>query len=293
MKIGLIDIGSNSVRLMLWADGKTLYKQIKTTRLGDGLNFSPRLKPEAIERTAEAVAEFKNQAIAGGADCVYAFATAAVRTSDNPEDFLKKVKELCGLDVDVISGETEAAIGAAGALDGKDGGIIDVGGASCEVTVIRGGKTVYFKSVNIGTVRILDAAGRDIVKIDEFINSKTDEYGENDFSDVEFYAVGGTASRLGAIKNNLVRYAPEIIDGTYLTRNEIRALAEKLCSITVEEIKQTTVCSKSADVIGGGAALMSAVMDKLNIGKVTVSESDNLEGYLKLKILKGGNGINE
>lgn len=288
MKIGLIDIGSNSVRLMLWADGNTLYKKIKTTRLGDGLNFSPYLKTEACGRTAEAVAAFAKEAKDNGADGVYAFATAAVRSCKNPEVFLNRVKALCGICVDVVSGQTEAALAASGALGGSDGGIIDVGGASTEVTVRLSGETVYFKSVDIGTVRILDAAGRDIEKIDQFIGTKISEYGDNDFSSVKFYAVGGTASRLGAIKNNLLSYDPAIIGGTVLSRTEICALAERLTATTVDEIRRTTVCGNSADVIGGGAALMAAVMDKLKIDSVTVSESDNLEGYLNLKILKGG-----
>ena len=62
MTIAIIDIGSNSVRLMLWADGKSLYKKLKTTRLGKGLSFAPRLLPEACERTAQAVAEFVKDA---------------------------------------------------------------------------------------------------------------------------------------------------------------------------------------------------------------------------------------
>lgn len=286
MKIGVIDIGSNSVRLMLWADGKTLYKKLHTTRLGDGLSFSTRLKIEAIERTVAAVADFKCQALADGAEQVYAYATAAVRSSENGCDFVAGVLRNCGIVVDVLSGEQEAAVSLAGALGTGDGGIIDVGGASTEVTVRTGGKVIYSHSANVGTVRILDAAGRDIGKIREFISSKILEYGGDKFPKVKFYAVGGTASRLGAVKHGLTVYRPDIINGTELSAIEIHGYAKRLTSLPVEEIKRTTICQNSADLIGGGACLMAMVMDKFGIEKITISESDNLEGYLAEKILK-------
>ncbi|MGN0812982.1 MAG: hypothetical protein ACI4MQ_05715 [Candidatus Coproplasma sp.] len=286
MKIGVIDIGSNSVRLMLWADGKTLYKKLHTTRLGDGLSFSRRLKQEAIDRTVKAVADFKSQALADGAQEVYAYATAAVRSSDNGGDFVAEVLESCGIVVDVLSGEQEAAVSLAGALGTSDGGIIDVGGASTEVTVRSGNKVVYSQSVNVGTVRILDAAGRDIEKIKQFVSGKIAEYEEAKFPKVQFYAVGGTASRLGAVRHGLTVYQPQIINGTKLSAEEIHGYAKRLTALPVEEIKRTTICQNSADLIGGGACLMAMVMDKFGIVNVTISESDNLEGYLAEKILK-------
>ncbi|MCM1439418.1 MAG: hypothetical protein NC131_09510 [Roseburia sp.] len=283
MKIAVIDIGSNSVRLMLWADGKTLYKRMKTTRLGEGLNLLPRLSDAACFRTAEAVAEFVGAAKADGAEKVYAFATAAVRSAENPELFTGKVEELCGVKVDVISGEREAQIGLLGALKNSDGGIIDVGGASCEVTVRKGGKVIYAKSVNVGTVRILDAAGRNLKAINAFVAEKIKEYGKKDFSGEPVYAVGGTATRLAAIKHGIREYNAEILHGTRLTLKEVRNFSRLLTDMTPDEIRQTTICTKSADLIGGGAALLAAVMENFGIRKITVSESDNLEGYLLYK----------
>ena len=280
MKIAVIDVGSNSVRLLMWADGKTLYKRLCTTRLGEGLNASPYLKEEACSRTAQVVADFAAQAQKDGADKVYAFATAAVRSSKNPQLFTDKVLKTCGLQVDVISGEREAQIGLAGALGGADGGIIDVGGASTEVIVRDKGKIIYSKSVNIGTVRILDRAGRDLKAIEDFVAGKIEEYGDVTFPDIKMCAVGGTASRLASIKHGLKTYKPEILHGTSLTQEEIYALAQTLTTLPVERIREETICGSSADLIGGGAMLMCMVMKKLGVRDITVSESDNLEGYI-------------
>lgn len=283
MKIAVIDVGSNSVRLMMWADGKTLYKKLNTTRLGEGLNATGKLSAQAIERTAQAVNCFKQEAISGGAQKVYAFATAAVRSSSNGAQFVSRAREISGIEVDVISGEKEAEIGLAGALGGADGGIIDVGGASTEVTVSVGGKTVFTKSVNVGTVRIHDFAERDRLKAENFIRERIAQYGEQDFSSVNMYAIGGTASRLASVKHNLITYNPSISNGTTLSVEEVGRLADMLLTLPVEQIRATTICTTSADVVGGGALLLYEIMKKFRIAQITVSESDNLEGYAMWK----------
>lgn len=283
MKIAVIDVGSNSVRLMMWADGKTLYKKLNTTRLGEGLNATGSLGAQAIERTARAVKSFSEEAFADGAEKVYAFATAAVRSSSNGGEFVERTREISGIEVDVISGEREAEIGFKGALGGADGGIIDVGGASTEITVRISGKTVFTKSVGIGTVRIHDVADRDRQTAEKFIASKIAEYGDHDFSSVNMYAIGGTASRLASVKHGLKSYDPSVSGGTCLTTEEVGKLADVLLTLPVEEIREKTICKHSADVVGGGALLLYEIMKKFRIDSVTVSESDNLEGYAAWK----------
>lgn len=283
MKISAIDIGSNSVRLALVSDGKTLYKRIRTTRLGEGLSFSDSMKDEAIERTALAVADFVNCAKAEKTDKLYAFATAAVRSASNKAQFLARVKELCGLEIDVISGETEAKIGILGALGNNDGGIIDVGGASTEVTFRAGGRTVYSKSVNVGTVRLFDLAARNKQQLLRIISEKIEEYDEFSAENVNMRAIGGTATRLAAIKHNLLQYTPDVTDGTNFTVGELEKYADGLLSTPVEIIRANTICSASAEVIGGGCLLLAEIMKKFKIKSLTVSERDNLEGYIIYK----------
>lgn len=283
MKIYAIDIGSNSVRLAAMADGKTLFKRLITTRLGEGLSSTCMLSAEAIERTAQAVSKFVRTAESDGADKVYAFATAAVRSAKNGGDFVLRAKHLCGIDIDVISGETEALCGISGACKGGDGGIIDVGGASTEVSIRADGKMLYSKSVDVGTVRLFDLAGRDKSKLIKTISAKIKDYALFDAGSFRMRAIGGTTSRLGSIKHGLKEYRPEITDGTVLTLEEILNLADKLLSMSVGEIRATTICGSSADIVGGGCLLTAEVMRRFNVGEITVSESDNLEGYVLLK----------
>lgn len=284
MKIYAIDIGSNSVRLAAMADGKTLFKRIITTRLGEGLSVTGRLTEQAIERTALAVASFVRAAEEDGADKVYAFATAAVRSAENGSDFVLRVKRLCCIDVEVLSGETEALCGVSGACRGGDGGIIDVGGASTEVSVRQGGKMIYSKSVNIGTVRLFDVAGRDKKKLDEVISGKLDEYGVFDAGGYRMYAIGGTATTIASVKHSLEIYDPAVTDGTRVTREEVYQMADRLLSLTVGQVKKITGMEpRRADIVGGGCLLTAEVMRRFNVDEFTVSESDNLEGYVLMK----------
>lgn len=284
MKISAIDVGSNSVRLMVMADGKTLYKQTDTTRLSEGLAASGRLLPEAIERTARSVQLFAAAAELNGAGTPYVFATAAVRSAVNGGDFVKRVKQLTGIDVDVIGGEEEAACGLAGALRGRDGGMVDLGGASTEITVQKGGKKVFSKSVDIGTVRLYDLAGQDRQALQKVIDRKLAEYGAPDLSAVDMYGVGGTATSLAAIFHGLEPYDPKVVDGTFLSAQWLGEEAERLLPLTVEERKKVKGMDvRRADVIAGGCLLMYSLLSKFGSGGITVSESDNLEGYVILR----------
>ena len=284
MKIAAIEIGSNSVRLMLWADGNTLYKKIATTRLGEGLISTGAMSGQAIARTAQAVADFRREGEEQGAKTVLAFATAAVRSASNRAQFLAAVKGEAGLDVDVISGEEEARIGILGALGFGDGGIIDLGGASTEITVQREGSRLYSHSADIGTVRLYDLAGQDRQALQKVIDRKLAEYGAPDLSAVDMYGVGGTATSLAAIFHGLEPYDPKVVDGTFLSEQWLGVEAEMLLPLTVEERKMVKGMDvRRADVIAGGCLLMYSLLSKFGSGGITVSESDNLEGYVILR----------
>lgn len=284
MIISVIDIGSNSVRLATFADGKILYKRLETTRLGEGLSFTGVMKDAAIERSARAVAAYFAKAKADGAQKIYAFATAAVRSASNDYVFVQRVKELCGLQVEVLSGETEAEIALLGAIGSADGGIIDLGGASTEVTVQKDGKTLYAKSVDIGAVRLYDLAGRDRQKLERVIEEKLKDYGDFTAENYNMYGVSGTATTLAALKHKLRVYDPKIVQGTTLSAEETEGFADRLLNTPIEEIcNMLTVDSRRADIIGGGGLLLARLMQRLKIQKITVSDSDNLEGFVILK----------
>ena len=279
MKYAVIDIGSNSVRLMFVANGKVLYKRLNTTRLGEGLASSSILKTEAIERTASAVATFYQVAKEEGAKSIYAFATAAVRTAENGGEFIERVKNLCGLIVDVVAGEKEAELGILGALGKGDGAVIDMGGASCEIAIKSKGKIVYKKSVDIGVVRLKDACGTDKAKLVQAATCAAEAYGK--IPNVKaVHAIGGTATTLGALVLGLTEYDGEKVTGAEIAVQELEKTADRLLDMPIEEIAALPCMPKGrADVIAGGAVALCTIMQKLGIEKMIVSDRDNLEGY--------------
>ncbi len=280
MKLAVIDIGSNSVRLMLWANGKSLYKRVNTTRLGQGIALNGTLSQSAMRRTACAVAEFKWEAEECGAGQVYAFATAAVRSSCNGREFCELVREICGLAIDVVAGEEEALLGLYGALGGQNGGIIDIGGASTEVCFQYGGEKTFSVSLDIGAVRLFDLCKDQKDKLLSEIRERIKPLkGVQTVENV--YAVGGTASTLASVKLGLREYDAQKIQDYELKKTEVFSLADSLLALTAEERKNIAGMDiRRTDIIAGGALLLAEIMDSLALERLFVSDRDNLEGYL-------------
>ncbi len=277
-KNAVIDVGSNSVRLMLVADGKVLYKDLEITRLGEGLAHSKNLLPQAIERSAAAMARFYERAKAEGAEDVRAFATAAVRSAENREEFLAKVASLCPLRVEVVSGEAEAELGLLGALGNSDGGIIDIGGASTEIIVRKDGVVEYKKSVDVGVVRLKDLCGRSVEKLTEYSTSRFAVFGEIPRACMR--AIGGTATSIASIALGLKAYDAKLVTGYVLTKNILSGVVDYLANTPVERVvKETCVPEKRAEVLLGGAIWLYVLMENLGFAELIVSDADNLEGY--------------
>lgn len=284
MRFCIIDVGSNSVRLLLGQDGTVLYKRVETTRLGEGIAFSHKLKGEAIERTVSAIARFLDEAKSVGTNETFAFATAAVRSAENKDEFLSAVEKRCGLKVEVVSGEEEARLGIDGALGtGVDGGVIDVGGASTEIAIRKDGKICYQKSVDIGVVRLKDLSGGDPSEMREKAKNVIQTFGKVP-TDVDFYGVGGTATTLASLKIGKDVYDGALVSKTVLTRAELTAWRVRLCALSVDEIKRLKgIDVKRADVIAGGAVILEELLSYLGVDELHVSDRDNLEGYAKKK----------
>ena len=282
MKYGVIDIGSNSVRLMISHGTVSQYKKIQTTRLAEGMGDECVLQPLPIDRTVRAVCAFVELAKNEKVDELFVFATAAVRQAVNKDDFIQAVKKSCGITVEVISGENEAELGLKGALNGCDGGIIDVGGASSEVTICVDNTTIYKKSIDVGAVKLKDFCGQDRDKTKSFIKDKIGLYGT--IPTANFYSIGGTATTLAAVSQQLDPYDPKKVDGYKLTVFELKRLVDLFYTLTMDERKKLKGLQPDrAEVIAGGALLLLEIVEKIGVDYITVSEKDNLEGFLMMK----------
>ena len=283
-----IDIGSNSVLLFVaerdennqW---KTLAEKAEITRLGEGLKATGRLSQEAMERTAKVVCEFANFARELGAEAIVAVGTMALRTAENATDFVKMVKEMCDVDVEIIPGEEEARLSFLAVKSGLKTPaervvVIDVGGGSTEFIFGKADEIEKKFSLNIGAIRFTE----DYLKSDPpteeelkaMLNAIEQELGDLkiDFKPDALLGIGGTITNLAAVKHKLEKYDPEIVDGTILTLDEIEEMMRMFSSMTVEERKKIPgLQPKRADVIVAGTGIVYTIMKKLGLPELMVS----------------------
>lgn len=285
MMCGVIDIGSNSVLLVVGEENRILLDEDRVTRLGEGLNHSKRLKMEAMIRTSQVVCEFKNTARKIGAQKVIAVGTMALRMAENAPEFLELVKERCSLDVRILSGEEEAILSFRGAyhslnLKGRVA-VADIGGRSTEVATGDGEKIEFIRSFNIGALTLLE----------HFLHTDTLEimidYSMKTFSSAEIRSdhlagIGGTITNLAAIKLRMETYNPDRVHGLILTYGEIYEIASKLASMTqLERKKVKGLQPRRVDTIVPGSAIVLGLMKALGFDRIVVSDRGLRHALLK------------
>lgn len=275
-KIGVIDIGSNSVRLML-KDEQT-QKFVRMTQLGkmkDGL-----LTCESVNASLQAIKEFTG--LAKGYK-LYCFATEAVRSAKNGKEFCQKIKDEFNLVVDILTPSEEAKAGFLGAGGNEsEVTVLDVGGASTEIITGKNGNIECSASIPIGAVRLFDRCGEDLDSLTKTILSLLPN--SVPVAD-KVVAIGGTATAIGAMLASPNSYDKEKVHGYSLTTQNIDNVIQKLVQLSIEERVKTypVLPEKRAKVMVSGASVIKTFMDKYSINSVTLSDSDNAEGYLILR----------
>ena len=302
MKIGAIDIGTNSMRLLTTdlIDNKLTNrkKYVNTTRIGQGVNENGFITEEAMERNINALKEYHDKCLDYGCEKIYCMGTSALRDSKNRSEFIKRAKDEAGIDVNVVDGEIEAKLGFSGVTNGidKEGDIlvIDIGGGSTEF--IFGNKEGIERnvSINIGALRLTekylsegysDSAFSDMRKfINEQIKDIVAYLNEKEIGCV--CGIGGTITSLSAVNQNLEVYSMEKVHGSVITREEVQKMMDKFVSCSDEERKHINgLQPKRADIIAAGTEILICIMDNLSKKDVVVSEYDNLEGIAYSSIL--------
>ena len=276
-KIAIIDVGSNSVRIKIFCGRKILFKDLITSQLSEGITDG-KLAYKSIIRTFEAIDLFINKAKSEGAK-VYAFATAAVRNTSSEQQFKEEFYKRYGFELDVLSGDKEAEIGLLGALEKNDGCVLDIGGASTEIAVRQDGKIIYSHSLPLGAVVLTDKFEKNKTDCQKYLSEAFLSYG-NIPSSQKYVCIGGTATSLAFVKSGQKTYNSEVVHGTVLTKQFILKLADYFYNTDYTVIAEKMNLSlKRARVIHSGAAILLQALETLKIDEITVSESDNLEGY--------------
>lgn len=288
-RVGIIDIGSNSIKFFVGEkceDGtiKTIIDKNDIARLGEGLRETGRISDEALERNAQSVAAFAAEAKENGADEIVSVGTMALRSAANSADFVARVKELCGVEVQVIPGEEEARLSYLAILSGMpvpDGDLIifDTGGGSTEFIFGKGTELVNRFSVNLGAIRITEKFfGEDPVaegSVEAAVAEIDKEFAEAgvEGKPVKLVGMGGTVTSMGAVKHKMVKYDPNVIQGSTLTRADIDEQIAEYSKRTIEQRRELPgLQPKRADVILAGACILKDITERLGVDELTISD---------------------
>ncbi|MCD6020355.1 MAG: hypothetical protein K0R20_65 [Actinomycetia bacterium] len=303
-RVAAIDQGTNSTRLLVLQprDGEPIEicRDMVITRLGKSVDEKGTLDPAAIERAAEAIAWFRRRASALHAEEVRIGATSAVRDASDREDFLSRVRDMTGIEPEVIEGEREAALsflGGTRGLDPADGPflLVDIGGGSTEfVTGRTPGVMEHSISTQMGSVRLTERVrpsdpptGDDLRRFESLVRAQLDEVER--IVPVEegrtLVAVAGTATTLQACTLGLERYDPDLVHRSMLTLADAERTLGELAAMTNEERAAIPVMPTGrGDVIVAGASILVHAMRRFGFEQALISETDILDG-LALELL--------
>ena len=291
-----IDVGTNSVKFHIGersADGgwRSVVDRAEITRLGESLGTGV-LNPSPMKRTIDAIAGMVDEAGREGVDEIVAVGTAGLRIARNSADFVAAVKDRCGLDLEVISGDEEARLSylaATSALDLGEGSLVvfETGGGSSQFTFGEGKRVDERFSLDVGAVGLTERFGLADVVSEKTLAGVFDELAtelgrlDGRPTPAGLVAMGGAATNLAAVKHELATYDPDVVQGTVLGLAEIdRQIALYRTQTADERRRIVGLQPKRAEVILAGACIVHTVIAKLGRQSATVSDRGLRHGLL-------------
>ncbi|GAA2595884.1 Ppx/GppA phosphatase family protein [Winogradskya consettensis] len=304
MRVAAIDCGTNSIRLLIAdvsgdlsaPDGTMpaltdVARRMEIVRLGEGVDRTGELAPEAIERTRKALIGYAAEIAELGVDRVRMCATSASRDASNAEDFRAMVRSVLGVEPQVITGEEEALLSFAGAVTGLDAQtpylVVDIGGGSTEFVVGDTGVRNAI-SMDIGCVRMTErhlrsdppteaeiaAAEKDITAaVDEALRAVSGK------DAATLVGLAGSVTTVAALALNLAEYDSDQIHHARIAYDDVvRVTADLLGSTVADRLELSVMHPGRADVIAAGALILRIIMERTGQASVIASEHDILDG---------------
>jgi exopolyphosphatase/guanosine-5'-triphosphate,3'-diphosphate pyrophosphatase len=290
-----IDCGTNSTRLLVHDGTRTVERLMRITRLGEGVDATGRLAPDAIERTLAVLREYRGVLDRHGVTKIRMTATSAARDAENRDEFFVAARAIIGVEAELLSGDEEGRLsfmGATAELSPADGPflVVDIGGGSTEFSY---GLTdcEYARSVDIGCVRLTEKyishdppRPEELVACLSLVETYVDDIARElpGFSDALcFVGLAGTVSTTAAVEQGLAEYDRDRIHHFELTRVAVEDVFRTLATENREErLGNPGLEVGRADVIVGGLCVLVQIMRQLDLDRCLVSESDILDGLV-------------
>ncbi|MEU6354718.1 Ppx/GppA phosphatase family protein [Streptomyces sp. NPDC047072] len=305
-RVAAVDCGTNSIRLLVAdADPATgelvdLDRRMTIVRLGQGVDRTGRLAPEALERTFAACREYAAVIKEHGAERVRFVATSASRDAENREEFVRGVLDILGVEPEVISGDQEAEFSFTGAtkeLTGSDDLakpylVVDIGGGSTEF-VVGDDRVRAARSVDVGCVRMTERhlvvdgkvtdppTGAQIAAMRADIEAALDLAGETvPLAEARtLVGLAGSVTTVAAIALGLDEYDSARIHHSRIGRDRVKGISDALLKAThAQRAAHPAMHPGRVDVIAAGALVLLSIMERIGAEEVVVSEHDILDG---------------
>jgi exopolyphosphatase/guanosine-5'-triphosphate,3'-diphosphate pyrophosphatase len=287
--VGVVDIGSNSVRLVIYEGNcralTVLFNEKVLSGLGKGLAQSNRLDPQAVDSALAALRRFRHLAEQAQVTELYPIATAAAREAENGPDFLAAAEEAIGRKVVILSGQDEARYAAEGVLSGfhlPDGIAGDLGGGSLELVDIHDGIFEGGLTLPLGGLRLRDLAEGDLVRAQTISDSHLSACGLAGAGEGRpFFAVGGTWRNLAKLHMEQVRYPLHVMHGYELDAGKLEGFLDAVVRSDPEKIPGIAAVSKSRrSLLAYGAITLKSVIRFIRPSRIVLSALGVREGYL-------------
>jgi len=295
-RVAALDCGTNSLRLLVTdlVDGQQsdVHREMRVVRLGEGVDRTGSLAPQAIARTRDALVDYAATCGELGVERTRMVATSATRDAANRDDFHTMVLDVLGSEPEVISGDEEAALSFAGAtraLDPADGPflVMDIGGGSTELVLGTDAVTAAL-SVDVGCVRLTERHLRDdppttaqVAAAERDIDDALEQVRKVVPVEQARTAVGlaGSVTTVAALALALPAYNRDAIHLSRLSAGDVRRVSTDLLAMTHGVRAALPVMHPGrVDVIGAGALILRTLVDRLALSEVLVSEADILDG---------------
>lgn len=291
--VAVVDIGSNSVRLVVY-DGlrrspAPVFNEKILCGLGKGVAITGKLNEAAIVRALAGLRRFRALARQIGCREVYAVATAAAREASNGEAFIDKAEKALGAGVSVLTGKEEARYAALGVIAGipeADGVAGDLGGGSLELIDIKDGKLNDGVTLPLGPLRLIDMSGNNMARareiVDEYL-SKTTILSK--LKGRSFYAVGGTWRNLARMHMSHAHYPLHVLHQYTMSRSQAAGMAELVSGLSATALKDVKDVSKSrSETMPYGAMVLERLLHHSQADDVVCSVYGVREGFLYAKL---------
>jgi exopolyphosphatase/guanosine-5'-triphosphate,3'-diphosphate pyrophosphatase len=285
MKIAVIDVGSNSIRLGIYVNNgglKEIFSRRISTRLAEGLGENNTLKQEAIIRSVNAFCEFKDLISQNDVTSIRAVATESLRRAGNSSDFINEVYEKTGIKIEVINGADECRYGAYAALssaDISDFYVLDTGGGSAELSLVKSGKLQNFVCLPMGCVVLNEKYKPDLngtSELNEYIDGEFKKLGWVSQS-LPVVVMGGSNKMIAKI---LLQTADDsIIDGAAVSlADAIRTCDMITASSREEKLKINYMEETRVDIITAGLAPLMRLCSMINPDRIIFCSKSIREG---------------